>query len=250
MATKTTSKTAARKPAAAKATKAHAVHKPAAPKAKAAKKTTEHKTAPAYTPTPAKKTETAHPVAKASAKSPALPPHREVERVSLIDEKKTPKKSEKDGELKKKTAVLPPISRIRASLEAEVASAKIDKPAAPAAKVESPKEPQAPSVSVDGTAEAAPAEPEVEPQKIIHIKPPIIVKELATQLGLKPHQVIAELMNFNIFANINQTIEPDIASKICESHGFVLEKERREKGGGVHKIEAVILRNLRCDVRL
>ncbi|PYL39023.1 MAG: translation initiation factor IF-2, partial [Verrucomicrobia bacterium] len=39
----------------------------------------------------------------------------------------------------------------------------------------------------------------------------------------------------------NQTIEPDIASKICESHGFVLEKERREKGGGVHKVEQVVV---------
>ncbi len=242
MATKTTSKTAARKPATAKAAKAHAVHKPAAPKAKSAKKTPGHKTARAHPTAPAKKTEAPQPVAKASAKSPSLPPPREVERVSLIDAKKTPKKSEKDGELKKKTAFLPPISRIRASLEAPVAPARIDKPAAaPTTKVESPKEPQAPSVIGDGTAEAAPAEPEVEPQKIIHIKPPIVVKELATQLGLKPHQVIAELMSFNIFANINQTIEPDIASKICESHGFVLEKERREKGGGVHKIEQVVV---------
>src|SRR5438477_2350535 len=48
-------------------------------------------------------------------------------------------------------------------------------------------------------------------------------------------------MNFNIFANLNQTIEPDIASKIAEAHGFVLEKERREKGGGVHKIEQVVI---------
>src|SRR5438045_8511200 len=61
------------------------------------------------------------------------------------------------------------------------------------------------------------------------------------ELGLKPHQLIAELMTFNIFANINQTIEPDIASKIAESHGFVLEKERREKGGGVHKVEQVVV---------
>ena len=242
MPAKTTKKTVARKPAAPKAAKAHAVHKLSAPRAKAAKKSTEHKAARAHAPAPAKKTEAAHPpIAKPAAKSSSLPPQREVERVSLIDEKKTAKKSEKDGELRKKTGVLPPISRIRASLEAPPAPAKIDKPAAPTPKVEARKEPQVRSVSVDGTAEAAPAEPEVEPQKIIHIKPPIIVKELATQLGLKPHQVIAELMNFNIFANINQTIEPDIASKICESHGFVLEKERREKGGGVHKIEQVVV---------
>src|SRR5438876_9879413 len=48
-------------------------------------------------------------------------------------------------------------------------------------------------------------------------------------------------MTYNIFANINQTIEPDIASKIAENHGFVLEKERREKGAGVHKVEEVVV---------
>ena len=85
------------------------------------------------------------------------------------------------------------------------------------------------------------AEEEIAAQKVILIKPPIVVKQLATELGLKPHQLIAELMNYNIFANVNQTIEPDIASKIAESHGFVLEKERREKGGGVHKVEQVVV---------
>jgi len=85
------------------------------------------------------------------------------------------------------------------------------------------------------------AEAEAEPQKIILIKPPIVVKQLAAELGLKPHQIIAELMTHNIFANINQTIEPDIAAKIAENHGFVLEKERREKGAGVHKVEQVVV---------
>src|SRR6266567_4241560 len=161
MPTKTTRKTAVGKPAAAKAAKAHAVHKAAAPKAKAAKKTPEHKAARAHEPVQAKKTEALQPVAKASATSPALPPRREVERVSLIDEKKAPKKSEKDGELKKKTAVLPPISRIRASLEAPAAPAKIGKPAAPTTKVEPPKKTQAPSVISARTTEAETAEQEV-----------------------------------------------------------------------------------------
>lgn len=84
-------------------------------------------------------------------------------------------------------------------------------------------------------------EPEAEPQKIILIKPPIVVKQLAAELGLKPHQLIAELMTHNIFANINQTIEPDVAAKIAENHGFVLEKERREKGAGVHKVEQPVV---------
>src|SRR3984893_1299706 len=45
------------------------------------------------------------------------------------------------------------------------------------------------------------------------------------------------MTDFNVFVNQNQTIEPDVATKIAEKHGFVLEKERREKGGGDHKVE-------------
>src|SRR5712691_11220643 len=79
-------------------------------------------------------------------------------------------------------------------------------------------------------------------KKIIHIKPPIIVKELATALGVKNFQLIKELMDdFNIFANPNLTVEPEVATKVCEKHGFVFEMERREKGGGVHKVEQVIV---------
>ena len=89
--------------------------------------------------------------------------------------------------------------------------------------------------------EAAPTEAEGEAQKIIHIKPPIIVRDLATQLGVKNHVLIKELMELNVFANQNQTIEPDIATQICAKHGFVFEMERREKGAGVHKVEEVIV---------
>src|SRR5262249_24112601 len=85
------------------------------------------------------------------------------------------------------------------------------------------------------------AEPETAAQKVILIKPPIVVKQLTTELGLKPHQLIAELMTYNIFATVNHTIEPDVASKIAESHGFVVEKERREKGAGVHKVDQVVV---------
>ena len=147
------------------------------------------------------------------------------ETVSLIDEKKPkPKRTDEDSAIKR--AILPPISRLR-----EPAA-----PPRPPAAAPAPPPPETPAVT------AAPvAEPEAETQKIIHIKPPIIVKELASQLGLKPHQLIAELMALNIFANVNQTVEPDIATQICQKHGFVFEMERREKGGGVHKVEQVVV---------
>src|SRR6266403_1537954 len=220
MATKTKAKTAAKKSVAHKPV---ATHKPAPAKAKIPKKKIEAlKSAPPVAP--------AHHVAEEKAQPKPSASHRPaVESVSLID-KKHPQKRAADGEIKKKATVLPPISRIRASLEA---------PTAPPPKKDAPAPPPPPLT------DEAVAEPEAAAdatsQKVIHIKPPIIVKQLAVELGLKPHQLIAELMNFNIFANINQTIEPDIASKIAESHGFVLEKERREKGGGVHKVEQVVV---------
>src|SRR5882762_1459480 len=225
MATKTKAKTAAKKSASHKPV---AAHKSAPAKAQVPKKKVEVHPKPAHAPPPAKA-----PVHRAAEEKPHAKPgdaHRPpVESVSLID-KKHPQKKTADGEIKKKTTVLPPISRIRASLEA---------PTAPPKKPEPPQ----PTTTTDGAAaiETAPAQAEVPAQNVIHIKPPIIVKQLAAELGVKPHQLIAELMNFNIFANINQTIEPDIASKIAESHGFVLEKERREKGGGVHKVEQVVV---------
>jgi translation initiation factor IF-2 len=224
MATKTKAKTAAKKPAAHKPV---AMHKSAPAKAPVPKKKVEPHPKPAHAPAPAKAP--AHHAAEEKPHAKPATGHRPaVESVSLID-KKHPQKKAADGEVKKKTTVLPPISRIRASLEAPTAPPKKPETAAPVTTTD------------EATVETASTEAEATAQNVIHIKPPIIVKQLAVELGLKPHQLIAELMNFNIFANINQTIEPDIASKIAESHGFVLEKERREKGGGVHKVEQVVV---------
>src|SRR5947199_1278508 len=226
MATKTSSKTATRKPAAHAAARKTTARKPvAAPKTKLLKKELKRDVA----------AEHAH--AAAPAKSRTLPPKadprttpppsREAESVSLIDRKKPRKKAE-DDEVKAKRDVLPPISRIRASLETPPAPLK---PVSPpkAGPAESPPT-QAPGTIADE--KTAPAE--TAPQKVILIKPPIVVKQLATELGLKPHQLIAELMTHNIFANMNQTIEPDIASKIAENHGFVLEIGRAQRLNSSH----------------
>jgi translation initiation factor IF-2 len=229
MATKTKSKPTGKKTAAHKPAKSTVAHKPSA-KAKIEKKTPA---APAKTHAPAK----AHPAAKPQPReeTPAKPAAK-IDKstsasLSLIDEK-APRPKRAEGEAKITKTVLPPISRLReANRPASVPVAPIAKPEpVPVAKVE-PVEAPAPAT-----------EPEGEPQKIIHIKPPIIVKELATQLGVKTHLLIKELMDFNIFASgPQQTVESDIASQICQKHGFVFEMERREKGGGVHKIEEVVV---------
>ncbi len=239
MATKTSGKTATRKPAAkgfAAGRKTTAAQKPAvvAPKVKPQKKGLETEGAPETTASEKQRTERSEKL-DVSKKAPPHP-----ESVSLIDRKKPGKKAPDVG-VKTKRTVLPPISRIRASLESTAVSAKTTSP--PPGQAPPPEAPPA------ERAEPAPVEPasiagevEVGPQqKVLLIKPPIVVKQFSTELGLKPHQLIAELMTYNIFANINQTIEPDIAAKIAEKHGFILEKERREKGAGVHKVEQPVV---------
>ena len=107
MATKTSTKTATRKPT-ARGTAAARKQAHAAAKTKLPKQKLEDDVAPAAKPSMPPPTE--------SAPETARPPSHEAESVSLIDRKKPSKKPE-DGEVKPKRAVLPPISRIRASLE-------------------------------------------------------------------------------------------------------------------------------------
>ena len=69
--------------------------------------------------------------------------------------------------------------------------------------------------------------------EVIIIKPPIVVRELATQLKQKPFKIIADLMELGVFANVNQAIDEKIAQQLCAKYGFRFEVEKRERGGGV-----------------
>ena len=77
----------------------------------------------------------------------------------------------------------------------------------------------------------------VDTRKVIHIKPPIQIKELAIQLEVPPFKIIKDLMGMQIFANINQSVEPEVASRLCEMYNCVFEREKRVSGAGVHKEE-------------
>ena len=77
--------------------------------------------------------------------------------------------------------------------------------------------------------------------KVITIKPPIVVRELAEQLKQKPFIIIGDLMKLGVFANVNQAIDEQIAQQICAKYGFKFEVEKRAKGEGqVHKVEKKI----------
>ena len=69
---------------------------------------------------------------------------------------------------------------------------------------------------------AAAAGPEV------HIKAPVIVKNLAEVLGKKPNEVITNLMMMNVLANINQMIEPAVAVELAARMKVNLVVDKRE----------------------
>ena len=62
---------------------------------------------------------------------------------------------------------------------------------------------------------------------VITVKPPIVVKEFAAEIGLKPFKLISELMEMGIFSSMNQNIDEEVAVKLAEKHGFLLEVKHR-----------------------
>ena len=88
--------------------------------------------------------------------------------------------------------------------------------------------------------EGGQGETPVREGNVITLKPPVIVSELAAAMDLKPFEIMKDLIALQVFVAPHQAIEPEIAAKVCEAHGFVFEREKREKGGGVHKEEEVV----------
>jgi translation initiation factor IF-2 len=151
------------------------------------------------------------------------------EALNLFEEDEKPKVRRARPVEAATTTALPPISRLK---EAGPVTGPVAAPVvAPAAPKPAPVEAAQPEYETNEAGE-----------KIIHLKPPIIVKDLAEKMGLRPFKVIADLINLKVFvANADKAIELDVAEKVCEKHGFHLEREKREKGAGVHKVEEIIV---------
>ena len=144
--------------------------------------------------------------------------------LSLIDQDDKPKVARPRKVQSLSNPVLPKISKIRG-------------PETPPEPVPAPVV-EAPPVAAESS--AAQTEVSATGEKLVHLKPPFSVRDLAAAIDVKPFVVIKNLMDIGIFANQNQNLEADVATKICELHGWKFEREKREKGGGVHKQEQKI----------
>lgn len=113
-----------------------------------------------------------------------------------------------------------------------LAPRKNNRKAEPAAAAPAP-EPKPVPAPKPAPAPAPAAEPAADSGKVMNIKAPITVADLATQMGMKPFKLIAELLPMGVFANPGTTLDSDQVAALCEKHGFTYERVRREKGAGV-----------------
>ena len=54
----------------------------------------------------------------------------------------------------------------------------------------------------------------------ISVRGAVVVKELATKLGVRPNRLIADLMQLKVLASINQRVEPEVAIKVAQKYGY------------------------------
>ena len=96
------------------------------------------------------------------------------------------------------------------------------------APVMAPRPPPLPGSIVSAAAAASAWQITIEGDiKILHLKPPIVVRDFAVALGLKPFKLISELNQLVGFAAMNSTIEESVAQKVAEKYGFVLDIKHR-----------------------
>ncbi len=175
-------------------------------------------------------------------------PKAKVEEVPVVEEV-TAVKTEKakasvlpDKAVAKGKKAIEPKHHEKVGIEKEVARPRTAAPAPPSPPMAkrppvpfTPGKPPAPSGPpkpplVAAAPAAVPEETEGETVasiRVIHVKPPIVVRDFALQIGLKPFKLISELMEMGIFASMNQTIDESTAIAVAKCHGFELEIHHR-----------------------
>jgi len=127
----------------------------------------------------------------------------------------------------------PPMPKARKTASSDAAAAALA--AAAPAPAPTPEPVAAPASETAPAAAASEASTETHSEigaageKIIVIKGPIVVKDLAVHLGLKPFQLIHHLMELNIFATLTQVLDEESAKKVSSKLGFSFNTERRDR---------------------
>ena len=157
-----------------------------------------------------KKPEPPKPVAKPVPVKPEKP--KEERKEEKKEEKKTevPKEEKKEPKKEEKPVeeVVPPVS------------------------TPVPVQPSAPKEAVKPVHKAkqkveTPVASQPNASNLIVVQGPVVVKDFAERLGIRPNQLVAELMGMNILASLNERVDVPVAKKIAEKHGFEFEHQKK-----------------------
>ncbi|MFZ9201606.1 MAG: translation initiation factor IF-2 [Opitutales bacterium] len=113
-------------------------------------------------------------------------------------------------------------------------------PPAPPARSTSPTPPPVirPATPVVARpAAGAPEAPAPGSKGTVTVRPPIVVRDFAIALNLKPFQVVSDLMALGKVVAVNTVIEETDAQRVAERHGYKL--EIRHRGEGVQPVKKV-----------
>ena len=86
-------------------------------------------------------------------------------------------------------------------------------------------------------AAGAPEAPAPGSKGTVTVRPPIVVRDFAIALNLKPFQVVSDLMALGKVVAVNTVIEETDAQRVAERHGYKL--EIRHRGEGVQPVKKV-----------
>lgn len=81
-----------------------------------------------------------------------------------------------------------------------------------------------------GTGATGAATPTAPGLRKLQVKPPIVVRDFAVQMGKKPFQLISDLMEMSIFASMNYVIDEQLAIRLARNNGFELDIKHRGEG--------------------
>ena len=126
-----------------------------------------------------------------------------------------------------------PVPQAAVPSPAPVAAEPVAQNAAAVPAAEKVQTPRVESTPPAAKTAAAPVVQPAAPGSTINVKAPVAVADLAALMGMKPFKIIAELVRMGVFANPSTLLDSDQVAALCEKHGYVYERVKREKGAGV-----------------
>ncbi len=145
----------------------------------------------------------------------------------LVKEELKPKKAKPKAKEKAPKKIKEP-EKIKEHEEAKRPEAKVEEKK-PEEKVEEKKP------------EEIKEEPKPAPEpKVLKIDFPIVIKDIAIKLGVRPAELLKKLLDRKVLVTINQALDEESARSICEDFGYTIEKLPSFEEGFLERLDKTV----------